>query len=393
MRHPACSKSLLPITVVLLTLAAAGCNRDGVKVYKVDSSDAVSTAAPPAAVAAPVTTPGGMPATMPPGLAAPDNSGLPKLKYTLPAGWTEKAPSQMRVASFDVSENGKSADISVVPLGSMSGGDLANVSRWCGQVGQPPVDEDGLKKITEPVQIGDQAANLYDIAGTSVGSGDAVRIIGGILHNDVATWYFKMMGDSALVEKNKPAFIAFLKSVEFQKLAAPSSMDLSQLPASHPAIPGVTSQVVTETATADKPTWTVPPDWKEEGPSQFVLTRFNINGDAGATAAATVSRLDNDGGGLLPNVNRWRGQLGQPPITEDDTARMPAIDAAGTKAVLVDFAGTDARSGKPARLVGVVLPLNGQTWFYKLMGDPDLVGRQKDAFIKFIQSAQYPAAN
>src|SRR5579859_7137807 len=130
MKHSSCSKCLLPTTVALLVLAVAGCNRDGVKVYKVDSSDSAATTSPPAAVSAPAaTTPGGMPATMPPGLAAPDNSGLPKLKYTLPAGWTEKAPSQMRVASFDVSENGKSADISVVPLGAMSGGDLANVSR------------------------------------------------------------------------------------------------------------------------------------------------------------------------------------------------------------------------------------------------------------------------
>ena len=391
MKHSKGSNSL-PLAAVALLLLAAGCNRDGVKVYKVDSTDTVATTAPPATATSPATTPGGMPATMPPGIAVPDNSGLPKLKYVLPAGWTEKAASQMRVASFDVSESGKSADISVVPLGAMSGGDLANVSRWCGQVGQPPTDEAGLKKITESVQVGDQPANLYDLAGTSVGSGDEVRIIGAILHTDISTWYFKMMGDAALVEKNKPAFIAFLKSVEFQKQAAPSTMDLGQLPASHPAIPGVTSQVVTETATADKPTWIVPPDWKEGEPSQFVLTKFNIDGDAGAAASATVSRLDNDGGGLLPNVNRWRGQLGQSPITADDAANLPTIDTSGTKAVLADFAGTDARTGKPARMVGVVLPLNGQTWFYKLLGDPDLVGRQKDAFIKFIQSAQYPAA-
>ena len=57
---------------------------------------------------------------------------------------------------------------------------------------------------------------------------------------------------------------------------------------------------------------------------------------------------------------------------------------------MISPAPTRAR-GKPARLIGVVLPLNGQTWFYKLMGDPDVVGRQKDAFIRFVQSAQYPA--
>ncbi len=59
---------------------------------------------------------------------------------------------------------------------------------------------------------------------------------------------------------------------------------------------------------------------------------------------------------------------------------------------IVDFAGTDSKTGKPARLVGAIVPQNGQTWFYKLMGDEPVVSQQKDAFIKFIQSAKYPDA-
>ena len=69
------------------------------------------------------------------------------------------------------------------------------------------------------------------------------------------------------------------------------------------------------------------------------------------------------------------------------------VNTGGTPASLVDFTGTDAKTGKPARLVGVMLPLAGQTWFYKLMGDESVVARQKDAFIKFIQSARYPDVN
>lgn len=385
MRHSSYSNSL-PLAAAALLMFAAGCNRDGVKVYKVNSSDTVATTPPPVAS----TTPGAMPPTMPNGLPVPDNSGLPKLKYTLPDGWKEKAPTQMRVASFDIAENGKTADVSVIPLGAMSGGDAANVTRWRGQVGQPPVDDTEVQKIAEPIFVGNQPASLYDIAGTEPGSGDSERIIGAILHTDISTWYFKMMGDGTLVEKNKPAFIAFLKSVEFEKLAAPSTMDLNQLPASHPAMSGPASQAA-PTAANGLPSWTVPSDWKAGEPSQFILAKFNIQGAGDATAAATVSQLDGDGGGLLPNVNRWRGQLGQVPITDADAAKLPTIDAAGTKATLADFNGTDARTGKSARMIGVVLPLNGQTWFYKLMGDPDLVGQQKDAFIKFVQSAKYPA--
>jgi hypothetical protein len=58
----------------------------------------------------------------------------------------------------------------------------------------------------------------------------------------------------------------------------------------------------------------------------------------------------------------------------------------------VDFSGTDAKTGKPARLVGAIVPQSGQTWFYKLMGDEQIVAQQKDAFIEFIQSANYADA-
>jgi hypothetical protein len=387
MKYPACTK-WLPLTAAAMLMVAAGCNRAGVKVYKADSSDTMATTPPPVAA----TSPSGMPATMPPGLAVPDNSSLPKLKYALPDGWTEKAPTQMRVASFDVSENGKTADVSVIPLGAMSVGDTANVNRWRGQVGQAPADETAVKNSAEPVQVAGKSADLYDVSGADANSGAGERIIAAILHTDDTTWFFKMMGDAVLVEQNKAAFVAFLKSVQFQQsqLAAAPPMDMSQLPAGHPAIPGMA--MGTQAPAGDKPSWTVPSGWKEGELTQFLVARYIIQGSDGASAVVNVSQLDGDGGGLLPNLNRWHAQLGQPPMTDDDAAKLPTINASGVKAVIADFSGTDARAGKPAQLVGVVLPLNGQTWFYKLMGDPDLVAQEKGSFIAFVQSAKYPAA-
>jgi hypothetical protein len=378
------SSRVLPLATIFLSLTLAGCDRDGVKVYKVDAKDTVTAPALPAA----------MPATMPDDLPAPDNSGLPTLKYTLPDGWKEKALTQMRVASFEVSENGKVADVSVIPLGAMSGGDAANVNRWRGQVGLTSLDEDALGKLAEKVEVAGQPADLYDIAGTSPGSGDAERIIGTIFHSDTATWYFKMTGNADLAEKQKANFIAFLKSVDFGKLAPPSTMDLSQLPPSHPALPSMDSSSPAESTTeaASQPTWTVPADWKEGQLAQFLVAKFVIQGNNDATAAVNVSQLAGDGGGLEANVNRWCGQLGQPPLTEEAISKLPTIDASGVKATLVQINGTDPRSGQPASLVGVMLPLNGQTWFYKLMGDPNTVAQQKDALIQFVQSAKYPTA-
>ena len=374
-------------TYLICTLAAAlavlstGCNRDGVKVYHVENSDTITP--PPAAA------PAAMPPTMPAGLPVTDASGLPKLKYTVPDGWQEKAPSEMRVASFGISENGKNADVSVIPLGGMAGGDLPNVNRWRGQVGLQPLADTDLQHLAEKVEIAGQPADLYDMAGTDQ------RIVGVIFHRDDATWFFKMTGDADLVEKQKPAFVSFLKSFQFGEPAAPSTMDLSKLPEGHPAIPGMDAGNATPPATdaGNIPTWTVPDGWQPAPLSQFLIAKFSITAADGAQAAVNVSSLAGDGGGLTANVNRWRGQLDLAPLADADLANLPTIDVSGGTATLIDISGTDGRTGKPARLVGVVLPSGGQTWFYKLMGDESVVAQQKDAFTKFIQLAKYPDAH
>jgi len=379
------SKTWPAVVGTLLLVVAAGCGRDSVKVYHVDTNDV--------AIATPTPAPAAMPSTMPGGMTVPDSGIHPQLKYTLPAGWKEKPLTQLRVASFDISENGKTADVSVIPLGGMSGGDTANVNRWRGQVGLAPLSDTELAQLAEKVEAAGLPADLYDIAGTSPGSGDDERIVGTILHSDNVSWFFKMSGDSALVETNKAAFIAFLKSVQFGELAAPSTMDLSQLPPSHPPIPGMTpANSPANAAASDKPTWTVPAGWQAGPLAQFLVAKYVIAGDGGAQAAVNVSSLSGDGGGLLPNINRWRKQLGLDPVTDADIANLPTVDASGVKATMVELSGTDARTGKPAQLVGVVLPLGGQTWFYKLMGDANVVTQQKDALIQFVQSAKYPAA-
>jgi len=381
-----------PATVgTLLIIAATGCGRDSVKVYHVDASDNATPTPPP--IAAPAAMPGSIPTAMPEGMLAPDNSSQPPLQYTLPAGWEKKALTQMRVASFGISQAGKQADVSVIPLGGMAGNDPANVNRWRGQVGLESLAEAELSKLAEKITVGEQPADLYDLAGTSPGSGDAERIIGVILHRDNTAWFFKMTGEAGLVEQQKPAFIAFLKSVSFGGLAAPSTMDLSQLPPSHPAIGGMNSGIQAANVDADdKPTWTVPVGWQEGQLAQFLVAKYVIAGAGGAQAAVNVSSLAGDGGGLLPNINRWRQQLGLTPVDEAGLNKIVStIDASGGKATIIDFSGTDG--GKPARLIGAVLPLGGQTWFYKLMGDADLVAQQKEALVKFVQSAKYPDAH
>ncbi len=368
---------------VLLLAAAllAGCGRSDVQVYQVPKEEKGTQMAANG---------------LPPG--HPDTSGgattgLPTLTWTLPDGWEQGAAGEMRLASFRAKgPDGKSADVSIIPLPGMAGGDLNNVNRWRGQVGLEPLTEPELAKAGQPVQVQGQTAQLYDQAGESPGSGEKTRILAAILRREGVAWFFKMTGDDALVAQQKPAFTKFLESVQFGPSGQP------ELPPSHPPI-GAGSMatqmpLASLEARAPKPEWQVPPGWQEVSAGQFLAAKFVIPGDANAQAAVNVSMSSGDGGGWAGNVNRWRQQLGLSQLNEAELKSATAtLECSAGNGSVVDISGADARSGQKARLVGVMVPRGGQTWFYKLMGPEGLVAREKDAFTKFIQGAKYPNAS
>lgn len=230
MKPFALSQLSLLAAPLCLALVAAGCDRDSVKVYKVDPAQESAAQAQ-----APSSTPMPM---MAGDIATPDNSNLPKVKYSLPAGWQEKPASQFRVASFEVAVDGKKADVSVIPLGGSPGGDLANVNRWRNQLSLPPVDESAMKQSAEAAEIAGTKGELYDLEGAN----GTERILGAMLHKEGTVWFFKMFGDSELVKGQKANFVAFLKSVELGQgeSVSPAPVDMSQLPPGHPPIPGMT---------------------------------------------------------------------------------------------------------------------------------------------------------
>ena len=409
-------KSVCLLSVVtLMLLVATGCHRDDVKVYRIakeqDQSSQPAAPALPTDSPNPKLPPGHPDISSIPGGGPASATGAPQLTWKTPAGWTEVTPGEMRVASFKVAgTGGKQADVSIVPLPGMAGTDAANVNRWRGQVGLSPMTDDELQKAAENVEAGGQPAQLYDIAGTNPGSGDKERIIGVIQHRDGMTWFYKMTGDADLVEQQKPAFIDFLKSLNFgaaaqaqTEMPAATGGDMGGLlsapaPAQklQPGQPKFTVATVlanTPSSTAvpsvsheGQPNWQVPAGWQEVPAGQFLVAKFTLTGDGGATAAVNVSSSPGDGGGLAANVNRWRGQLGLSP--SPDISATP-VDITSGKASLVDFSGTDARTSQPARLVGIVVSQSGQTWFYKLMGDAKVVESQKAAFTRFVQGVKY----
>jgi hypothetical protein len=351
---------IFPICLGTLLMAIiTGCGRDGVKVYHVQKDE--PSAPPPTATA----------------MDAQDQNqaAQPQVRWTLPAGWQEKTPGQMRVASFSVTgTDGQAADVGIIPLPA-TGQEIQLVNMWREQLKLPATTSADAASVT----IGDAPGSLFDIASSEpvIDGKFRARILVAMLTSGGTSWFFKMTGEDTFVAAQKTAFLQFLKSVRFD--------DAAPLPA---------ASTLTAPGDSGKPIWTVPPGWQEMPPSEFLIAKFIITDAADAKAQVNISQLAGEGGGLLANVNRWRGQLGLAPVTQEDefSKMVSAFDANGSQAQFVDMTGTDAKTGKPARLVGVVVPQAGQTWFYKLMGDEAVVAQQKDAFLKFIQSAKYPNA-
>ena len=403
-----CKKVVSLFLLTPLVLLAASCHKDAVQVYQVVGDQTAQPAAP-ATAASNQPAPSGQPgipamgnssAQMPSGVVASDVQNAPPVKWTTPAGWTEVPPSEMRVGSFKITgADGKQADVSIIPLPGMAGGDSANVNRWRGQVGLPALPDDALLNLAEDVQVGGQPAQLYDLAGQNPATSQATRILAAIQHRDGTTWFFKMTGDADLVEQQKPTFIAFLQSLNFappqaQAQLPPGHPDIGDmsaqgqtaLPPGHPDIGSMTPPSTGPVSTQGQPNWQVPADWRPAAAGQFLVAKFTISGANGATAEVNVGSAPGDGGGLAPNVNRWRGQVGLPPVDEISTV---AFTVPNGEAQLVDLSGNNAQTGKPAELVGIVVTQPGQTWFYKLMGDPAVVAAQKDTFTQFVKGVQY----
>jgi len=363
--------SLSRYVLMIFALALAGCNREKITVQQVPKDSQPAAPAPmmpqPASGGMPVDPHAGMDMGM-------GGAAQPALKYTLPTGWKEKAPSQMRVGSFDVpGKDGQNADVSIIPLAAMPPeAEVANLNMWRGAIGLPPAD----KAESEPVTIGSAQGKLYEVGGEKATG----RILVAMLNRDGLSWYFKMSGPDALVREQKTAFLEFVKSISFEAMPAMAT--------ANPHAP-MADAVPTETASTASG---LPAGWKEIPNPPMLLAKYVIqSGDA--EAQVNVSMLDGTGGGVMANVTRWRGQLGLPPMSEEDFSKVAqTVDVAGNKGTLVDMTGTDMKTGKKSRLVGIIVPQTGDTWFYKLMGDPQIVEQQKDTFTKFLQTAKFSNA-
>jgi hypothetical protein len=141
-------------------------------------------------------------------------------------------------------------------------------------------------------------------------------------------------------------------------------------------------------AFSDKP----PAHWKQLPPSAMLLAKYQIEGENGATVDVTFSTLRSAPGGLLANINRWRGQLDQSSFDETSLKENTSTVVSGFgDAVFVEIEGLapNADPKTDGRLIGAIAESGPSAWFFKLRGNSALAAAEKENFIRWIESVKH----
>jgi hypothetical protein len=98
----------------------------------------------------------------------------------------------------------------------------------------------------------------------------------------------------------------------------------------------------------------------------------------------SVTVLSGDAGGELANVNRWRNQIGLPPMDEATLAR--ARKPVGAKVGPVSLYDFTSDAPPRRRVVAGYTQVAGNTWFVKMSGDEGPVGEARRDFVRIVES-------
>ncbi|UPT75434.1 MAG: hypothetical protein M0D55_07035 [Elusimicrobiota bacterium] len=128
----------------------------------------------------------------------------------MPSGWKEVAGNGIRLATF-TPPGGLKTEATVVALPGASGGELANVNRWRGQIGLPATDDAGMADARTTLVTKAGPVKVYDFTG----AGEVrARMIVAAVDTGGTTWFFKLMGEAAATESARGGFLTLIQELK-----------------------------------------------------------------------------------------------------------------------------------------------------------------------------------
>ena len=135
--------------------------------------------------------------------------------------------------------------------------------------------------------------------------------------------------------------------------------------------------------------WQTPDGWSQAERSQ--MRPVNLAFGPNKEGECYLSLLPGGGGGVLANVNRWRKQMAQPEITEEELAKMPKKTLMGIEGAFVSIEGAYTSVGATEskadyKMLGIVAAMGEAGLFVKMVGPKALVEANSQAFDQFVTS-------
>ena len=309
-------------------------------------------------------------------VSSPPEAILPQ---NLPDGWREAPASTVRSASYVLpGPGGTVADASLVITPGQPGGLLRHVNAWRVQFGQQPLDQGAFERTCRWTSTAVGEGVVVDITGLADGADPAFdgRLVAVVVERPAKTWFFKLRGNAALVAEHRTAFLDWVTKVE--------QAGEKTGPTAVPPEPAAPVSIIRPPA-GREPAWRMPDGWSAAPRASTRYAGFLVRDSEGRTGEVSVALLEDDGGGALRNVNRWRLQAGLPATRQGDlAARIQSIFSAGRKISTTHLAGPACST------VAAWTHRDEGTWVFKLTGPSSVVDAERPRFAAFLKTIEFP---
>jgi hypothetical protein len=140
------------------------------------------------------------------------------VSWTAPTTWAPQPLTDFRKASYHIESAYMTdiGDVSIVSFPGKAGGLLANVNRWCTQLGLPAFESSSaLSSIQSSHSHPQVSMSIIDLKSTSLvyGKRHKKRMIVGVFEATGDTYFIKIVGPEPLVSTAYPDFLTLLDSV------------------------------------------------------------------------------------------------------------------------------------------------------------------------------------
>ncbi len=139
----------------------------------------------------------------------PNQQAVKTISFDAPTHWISQPPSNMVLASFSIIKQNQSASLTILKFPGQTGGLIQNVNRWLNQLSLYPVQLSDLNQFVTNGTTANYKFQRVEITNEQKQKSMIVFII----RDKNMSWFFKMVGDTNLINNEDSTFLNFMNSV------------------------------------------------------------------------------------------------------------------------------------------------------------------------------------